>query len=213
MLPGFLFGQHFFRIEGDITIKEKNEFQSQLTIGRFYYDNNLKKVVYTIHFPEKQVVVTKDTITYHFVGETLKSKIKTSNLTQFTVFNLALNHTLENYGLENSFYHLEKVEKDEGLVIMTWKPEKSKSSLFGNVLISTRAKKLHGVVIYDVENKVVSKQFFEDYRNIKGFVFPHKIVKIGYNGDDKSYQIITFDNVKLNNLDEEYYYDYPVPVY
>ena len=88
LLPKIVFGQQFFRIEGDITVKEKSELQSQLTIGRFYFDKNIGKLVYDITFPEKQVMVSKDTVLYHFIADTLHSRTKSFDMTKFSIFNL-----------------------------------------------------------------------------------------------------------------------------
>lgn len=212
MLPKMIFGQLFFRIEGDITVKEKSEFQSQLTIGKFYYDKNIGKVVYNISFPEKQVMVSKDTVLYQFVNGELKSRTRTFNMAQFSIFNLSLNNQLINYGFEESFYSIDNVEKDGELVITTWMPEKNKRKFFGKVMISTKNKRLHGIVFYNARGELAGKQFFEDYTVIKGLPFPMKIVKINYIGDIKTYQITTFENIQLNNLNETYFYDYPLPV-
>jgi hypothetical protein len=211
VLPKMIFGQHFFRIQGNITVKEKTEVQSQLTIGKFYYDKNTGKIVYDISFPEKQVMVSKDTVLYQFVNGELKSRTRTFNMAQFSVFNLSLNNQLTNYGLENSFYSIDNVEKEGDLVITTWIPERSKRKYFGKVLISTRNKRLHGVVFYNAQGKVAGKQFFEDYAVINGLSFPMKIVRINYVDETESYQITTFENIQLNNLNETYFYDYPLP--
>ena len=211
MLPKIIFGQHFFRIQGDITVKEKSEFQSQLTIGKFYYDKNIGKVVYDISFPEKQILVSKDTVLYHFIGGVLKSKTRAFNMAQFSIFNLSLNNQLTNYGFEESFYSIENVRKEGELVITTWMPEKNKRNYFGKVLISTKNKRLHGIVFYNVRGEIAGKQFFEDYTVIKGLPFPMKIVRINYVGEIETYQITTFENIQLNNLDETYFYNYPLP--
>ena len=81
-----LIGQHFFRIEGDITIKDKSESEAQLTIGKFYYDKNIGKLVYDLTFPEKQVLVSKDTVLYHIIADTLKNRTRTIDMTKFSIF-------------------------------------------------------------------------------------------------------------------------------
>jgi hypothetical protein len=212
VLPKMIFGQHFFRIEGDITVKEKSEFQSQLTVGKFYYDKNIGKIVYDISFPEKQILVSKDTVLYHFINGELKSQTRAFNMAQFSIFNLSLNNQLTNYGFEESFYSIDNVEKDGELVITTWMPEKNKRKFFGKVMISAKNKRLHGIVFYNARGELAGKQFFEDYKVIKGLPFPMKIVKINYIGEIKTYQITTFENIQLNNLNETYFYDYPLPV-
>lgn len=213
LLPKIVFGQHFFRIEGDITVKEKNDFSSQLTIGKFYYDKNTGKLVYDITFPEKQVLVSKDTVIYNFINDTLYNRTRTFEMTRFSIFNLSLENQLNNYGLENSFYKVENIEKDGDMVITTWAPAKSQQKHFGKVLISAKQNRLFGIIFINPQGNIVGKQFFEDYKVINGLAFPGRIVKFVYRDENESTQIITFDNIKLNNPDEKKYYDYPLPAF
>ena len=213
LLPKIVFGQHFFRIEGDITVKEKSEFQSQLTIGKFYYDKNIGKLVYHITFPEKQVLVSRDTVLYHFIADTLSSRTRSFDMTKFSIFNLSLENQMNNYGLENTFYKVDNIEKDGDLVISTWVPGKFQQKHFGKVLISTKDNRLFGIVFMNPSGEIVGKQFFEDYTVVDGLAFPKRMVKFTYYGEKQTTQITTFDNLKLNNLNEMKYYDYPVPVH
>ncbi|MBN2613514.1 MAG: hypothetical protein JXB00_18305 [Bacteroidales bacterium] len=213
MLPKFSFGQHFFRIEGDITIKEKGDLQSQLTIGKFYYDKNIGKLVYNLNFPEKQTLVSRDTVLYVFSGDSLVNRTKGFDMTKFSIFNLSLENQLNNYGLEKSFYNIEKVENEGGMVISTWAPGKTQQKHFGNVIISVKDNRLYGIVFMNPAGEVVGKQFFEDYTVVNGLAFPKQMVKFAYMGDKKSTQVTTFDNIKVNNLNEKYYYDYPLPAH
>jgi hypothetical protein len=212
LLPKIAFGQHFFRIEGDITVKEKSDFQTQLTIGRFYYDKNIGKLVYYITFPEIQVLVSKDTVLYHFISDTLNSRTRSFDMTKFSIFNLSLENQLNNYGLEHTFYKVENVEKEDDLVISTWAPGKSQQKHFGKVMISTKDNRLFGIIFMNPSGEIVGKQFFEDYTVVSGLAFPKRMVKFTYYGDKQTSQVTTFNNIKLNNLNEKKYYDYPVPV-
>jgi len=213
LLPKIVFGQHFFRIEGDITVKEKSEFQSRLTIGKFYYDKNIGKLVYHITFPEKQVMVSRDTVLYHFIADTLNSRTRSFDMTKFSIFNLSLENQMNNYGLENTFYKVDNIEKDGDLVISTWVPGKFQQKQFGKVMISTKDNRLFGIVFMNPSGEIAGKQFFEDYTVVDGLAFPKRMVKFTYHGEKQTTQITTFDNLKLNNLNEKKYYDYPVPVH
>ena len=94
----------------------KSEFQSKLTIGKFYYDKNIGKVVYDISFPEKQILVSKDTVLYHFIDGKLNNKTRAFNMAQFSIFNISLNNQLTNYGFEESFYSIDNVEKIQNIL-------------------------------------------------------------------------------------------------
>jgi hypothetical protein len=213
MLPSLVFGQHFFRIEGDFSIKEKSDLNAQLTIGHFYYDVNLKKIVYNVSFPEKQTLIQYDTNFYQMKGNVLLKRSKSMDISQFSIYHLCLNNALTNYGLDGSFYSIDKVEYEEDMIITTWVPGKKYKKIFGRVITSVKDKKLFGIVFYNADDVIIGKQFFEDYMEIEGLAFPGKMVKITYLGDTKSYQITTYENIKLNNTSETYFYNYPLPDY
>lgn len=212
LLPNILFGQHFFRIEGDFTIKEKIENKSQLIIGKFYYDKNIDKIVYNIRFPEPQIYVFKDTLLYQFVSDTLYKISSVPNVNKFTIFYLSLNNSINNYGLEKSIYKLESIEKENDMIISTWVPRKKFNRQLGKIMLSTKNNKLLGIVFFNKDDKIVAKQFFEDYQNFKGLDFPTKIIKIVYVNEKPYYHVTTFENIQINNIKSNFYYDYPIPI-
>jgi len=68
--------QTFNRIEADFSIKEKDiNGNKLLTIGRVYYDKNIRKIVLNISFPEKIIIVATDSLVYMIDNDSL---IKTS---------------------------------------------------------------------------------------------------------------------------------------
>jgi len=212
LLPKIVFGQQFFRIEGDFTIKEKTDNKAQLIIGRFYYDKNIDKLVYNIKFPEPQIYVFKDTQLLQFVADTLYKVTSIANINKLTIFSLALNNNINNFGLEKTIYKLENVEKENDMIISTWIPRKKFNNLFGKILLSTKNNKLTGVIFFNKEDKIIMKQFFEDYQNFKGLDFPTKIIKILYVNEKPYYHITTFEKIKVNNTSSNFYYDYPIPI-
>ena len=114
LIPKLLLGQQFFRIEGNFSIKEKSDLNAQLTIGRFYYDVNIQKIVYDVSFPEKQTLILYDTTFYQMNGTQIIKISKAANIAPFSIYHLALTNTLTNFGLDGSIYEIEKVENDNG---------------------------------------------------------------------------------------------------
>ena len=103
--------QQFFRIKTEFTIKQKNEDNTtSLTIGTAYYDKLSKKLVYKITFPEKETWVFKDTSFYIFKNDKFFTKKKSILLPEFTIFHLALNNKLIDYGLKDSPFKIEKID-------------------------------------------------------------------------------------------------------
>jgi len=204
-----LFAQYFFRIEADISMKSKLENVNQLTMGRVYYDIKIKKLVYNIHFPEKEVWVVKDSTVSTYKNNQLLKQAKTLSLVQSTLFHLALEGKLHDYGLSKSVYKITKVEKDGDLVISTYSPPENYKSL-GKVVLSTKDKNLYGVVFFSADNKILSKQIIKSYVTVSGLKFPSEIIQIYYKDNKEYYQVMTFKNVKVNNLQNENYYNYPL---
>lgn len=57
------------------------------------------------------------------------------------------------------------------------------------------------------EGAIVRKQFFEDYQVINGMPFPGKIVEVIIEEGKESYQVTTFRNIVVDDIenDSKYY--------
>ena len=215
-LLGFSFyqvhGQKFYRIKGEYSIKAKSaDGKAQLTIGKFYYDKNIKKLVYQNSFPQKETWVSLDTSVYQIVNEKVVSRFKSPPIGIFSIFHLVLTNQINNYGLKNSPFTIQKVEKQGDMVITTWLPPKSLATLFGKVLISNKNNRLFGMIFIDSKGKILRKQFFDKYQSFRGLEFPMEIVDITYKDDKENYQVTTYKNIEIDEVTEEYLYNFAVP--
>ena len=207
-----IIAQNYFRVSGEMTIKSKSSSGDQaITIGMIYFDRNHRQINYKISFPEAQTWLTTDSLTYIIINDSIVANHPSIGMAEFSIFNLALNSHLPDFGLKNSSYHVESVELDEGNVISTWAPQESMKDKMGKILVSTKDKRLFGVVFMDAEGTVLRKQFFEEYIDLSGIAFPGKIVEIGYSIEGQSYQISNFRNLKLNELENNSNYNYVLP--
>ena len=204
--------QHYFRIAADMTIKSKSSGGNQaIAIGKVYFDRNNKRVVYQINFPEEVTWLTTDSLTYIIKNDSVVSRDFSFGMAQFSIFNLALNNELSDFGLRNSSYSIENVERDDDLVITTWAPVDDMKDELGRIKVATRNKKLFGVVFLDTEGNPLRKQFFEDYLSISGLAFPGKIVEIGFEDGHESYQVINFKDIIIDELENNRFYNYSLP--
>jgi hypothetical protein len=208
---GAAFAQQYNRIHADFSVKVKNASGGQsLTMGQVYYDRNIKQIIYYVSFPEKEMWITSDTMVYQVRNDKLISKTSTFSIAEFTVFHLALNSRLQDYGLRNTTYKVENVDREKDLVITTWAPpEKARESL-GNILVSVKSKQLFGVVFQDPKGIPLRKQFFEEYQVVSGLSFPGKIVEVNTTAGIDSYQVTTYKNVVVDEMDNDNKYFYPV---
>ncbi len=214
MLPISSYGQHFFRIRGDYSQKIKTaDGSNQLIMGRFFYDENIGKIVYDNYFPDNEIWVTTDTALYKIVNDEIKGKTPIPAIHEFSIFHLALNNQLEHYGLKKSLYAISSVDREGDMVISTWVPPSTQKSRLGKIMLSNKNNRLFGIVFFDPAGSVVRKQFFEDYKNFGGLQFPQKLVEILHINGKENHQITTYKNIVIDELSSENYYDYPVPGY
>lgn len=204
------YGQSFFRIEADVSMKTKpTDGKGQLIIGRVYYDRTYRKMVYDIRFPEKEVWVIKDSLAYTYQNGKLLRSDRVNPFIESTVFHKCLEGKLNDFGLRDSYYKVSKVEKDGGLVITTWLPPEG--FIFkGSVLTSNKGNDLYGVVVLNERGAVLSRQLFKEYKVVSGLKIPADMIQVLYFGTGEIYQVITLSDVKINNLKNENFYNYPV---
>lgn len=181
--------------------------KGQLTLGKVYYDKKIQKLVYNISFPDNEVWVVKDSISTVYKNNLLYQTEKINPFVQTTVFHKCLDGKFNDYGLKESVYKVEKVEKDSNMVITTWVPP-SNIMFLGRIITSTVNNSLYGVVIKNKANTILSKQIFKKYAVVKGLKVPSEIIQIMYKGDQEIYQVITLSNIQINNLQNERYYNY-----
>jgi hypothetical protein len=122
-----------------------------------------------------------------------------------------LTNQINNYGLKNSPFTIQKVEKQGDMVITTWLPPKALATLFGKVLISNKNNRLFGMIFIDSKDKILRKQFFDKYQNFRGLEFPMEIVDITYKDDKENYQVTTYKNIVIDDVTEDYLYNFALP--
>lgn len=203
------YGQSFFRIEADVSMKTKpTDGKGQLILGRVYYDRSHKKMVYNIRFPEKEVWLIQDSLAYTYRDGKLIRTDRMNPFIEATIFHKCLEGKLADFGLRDSPYKVGKVEKDGDLVITTWLPPEG-FPFKGSVLTSSKNNDLYGVVILNEKGEVLSRQLFKGYKVVSGLKVPTEIVQALYLGKAEVYQVITLSNIQINNLKNENFYNYP----
>lgn len=212
VLPNFSIGQHYFRMRADFSIKEKfNDGKMSLTMGSVLYDRTFKKLVYHVTFPEKEDWVIVDTVFNKIVKGKLITRQSVPMLPSSTIFEFALQNNLNNFGLEKSYYTLNKVEKSDDMVLTTWLPDKRMAKVTGKIIISKKDGQLVGVAFYTPKNELVKKQIFKGYLKVSGIEFPSEIIETLYKVGGKETKISTFKNLRINELKDETLYNFPIP--
>lgn len=207
-----LYGQQYFRIRADVSVKTKlNTGEQSLTVGKVFYDRNEKIIVYELTFPTKELIVTADTVTYRMKGKEIIQRSFNPSLAEFSVFHLALSSHLPDYGLKKTQFKIKDVSKEGEMVITNWTPPKKLEEELGRIVISVMDKKLFGVVFFDPEDNIIRKQLFEDYIDKKGLAFPGRIVEISYTPEGENYQVMSFKNLVIDELENNNMYSFSLP--
>lgn len=203
-------GQYYFRIECDISIKNKVEGgEGTLILGRLYYDKSLQKMVYDIRFPEREVWVVQDTTIYFIRGGNIERSRGIEQYSQSTVFHKILEGQLNNYGLQGTIFDIGEVEREGEMVITTWVP-KTARHILGNILTSTVGGSLFGVVFQNPAGEIIGRQLFRNYQVVRGLSIPSEIVQVYYREGREEYQVYSMSNIIINNPGNENLYNYPV---
>lgn len=213
LLPTLSVGQHYYRLKADFSFKFKSggEEAASLVMGTAYFDKLDKKITYKVKFPNPEVWVMHDTSMYKFEGKKLLERSYIPSPVETSIFNLALQSSMNNFALESSAYTLEKVEEENGLVIATWIPPKMKGEqVLGKVLIANRSGLLQGIVFQNREGEVIAKQFYSDYTWVSGINFPREVTQIMYDGEKESYQVTNYKNIIIDESGEDHWYRYPI---
>jgi len=122
-----------------------------------------------------------------------------------------MNGHLSDFGLAEAKFSIKEVLKDNNNVITTWLPPKEYSALISKVLIRNIGNQLDAIIIEDMNEKIISKQFFRNYQIINGLAFPTELVQITFDAEKKeNYQLTNFRNIKLNDFKENFLYFFPL---
>lgn len=203
------YSQNSYRIKADITIKIKNQDSTfQYTRGTVRYDRNIKKVLYDITFPQKETYVSIDTIVYKFQQGKLVSTQGSPLKPEFSIFHFMLNNDISDFGLKNSSFRATNVEKSGELIITKWAAPALPDFPLGNILVTSKDKRLQSVVIQDKKGEIISRQIFKKYQFVNGIEIPAEILAVNYFARRKTYQIIQFDRIQINEPGHDSDYNY-----
>lgn len=204
--------QDYYRFKSDFVIKSKTpEGKQQLTVGKVYYDKNIKKIIFDITFPEKEIWVQKDTTLYKIVNNSIVEEQNTPNIAEFTIYHLILNGNLTDYGLKNTKFKITDVEKAGKSIISTWEPPEELKDKIGPILMQNTNQQLTGIVFKNPEGEIISRQFIRNYLQIKGLSVPQEIINEVHIEGKKYYEITDFSNTVINEFTDEEKYDYKIP--
>lgn len=202
------------RITCDFSIKEKRaDGKTQLTMGKVFYDQKIKQIVYQIKFPEKEIRIVTEKYFYVIINGKLEKKEKNEVLPERSIFHLSLTNTMENYGLKSSAYKYQSTtDEEDGTHVSTWLPAKKNDNLYGKIMVSQKGTFIDGIILYNSKQELTKKCFYKDYIDVNHVFFPKSLIEISYlNNKEEDYQLTTYSNVKVDDEQENEMYGYRLP--
>ncbi len=211
-----IYSQEYYRFYSEISVKNKEaNGKGALLLAKVYYDKNISKIVQEVSFPEPKTIVMTDSASYeikNFKAVKTSSIDRRLGIMKSTVYHLILTNDLSSYGLEKTGYKKTKVEKEKNTIFTTWEPPKKAKNVLGKIVIGTQNKKIIAALFFDKDDNLLSKQIFRKYTTVDGLNVPTEIYQVFYdeNGKEKSYSLVTFKNIKINEKGNDNIYDYPL---
>lgn len=206
------FGQDFFRISADVSIKTKGfDGKMMLVVGKVYYDKNEKKTVYAMRFPYKEYWVQQDTILYKIVNDTVKSTSNVSVMDGSNLYQILLNQKLGDFGLGQGMFDVIDIWESGDLVITTLKPKPPADQVLSKIVLENSNTFITKITVFDKKDQPVMIQSFTKYENIKGLNIPLEMVKVMINNNQTSTELMKLSNIKLNDFENNSFYNYPIP--
>jgi hypothetical protein len=203
------YSQFAYRMTADILTKTRlPDSTFQVSKGKLFYDQNYKKIIFDFTFPQKEKIILFDTIMYTFRADTLYSKNPNLLIPDQSLFHYILKGKMANYGLDQANFEMKGFEKKNDMIITTWIPPDFLKKMISKVLVATKNKLLYSVTMLDAKGKVISRQILKNYVLIQGLDIPSEILIATYLEKGSIYQIITMNNVILNEPKNDQKYDH-----
>lgn len=211
LLLAFLLGnaQQAYRLKADILTKTRlPDSTFQISKGVIHYDQNIKKIIFDFTFPEVEKVVLYDTIMARFQNGILKETSKSFLIPEQSFFHFMLSGNISNYGFDEANFEAKGIEKNKDMVITTYLPPENVKPYLSKILVATKNKQLYSITMFDPEGEVINRQILKNYHLIGGMDIPYEILVATYIDDKVMYQVITLDEVVLNEENNDNNYNY-----
>ena len=135
---------------------------------------------------------------------------KTSNILvpNQSFFHYILSGNISNFGFDEANFKAKGIEKKKDLVITTWMPPDNVKPFISKILVATKNKQLYSITMMGPDENVLNRQILKNYHLIDGLDIPYEILIASYLDEGIMYQVISLDNVILNNSSDNKNYDY-----
>ena len=213
LLPSLGWGQQVYtRLEAAFSVKESGSAGEQrLSMGRVYYDQGQARIVYRIDFPEREVLIATDSVLYRVRNDSVVSALPSPNMVSFSVLALCLRGNMPYFGLDESPYEMQEASREGELVVSTWLPPEPWRPHKGQIVLAQKDRQLYGLISYGPAGEMLARQFFRAYVETGGLQIPTEVIGYTYFGEETQTRVTHFREPRLNQMEDDTYYLYPVP--
>ena len=206
--------QDFFRFRADFTLKEisslNDSLERRLIIGSVFYDKNLNKLTYNLTFPAPEQWIVADSFIYTLSEGAVTSKSPVAPITEHNIFRMLLEQTFSEFGMLKSGYQIQKVQRRDQDIYVTYKPPEQYQEVLGSLVLIKSKKKLRGAIYYEPDGNMMFRQQLMDYEIINGLPIPTRMTHIVEKGQKNIKRILTFEQIRINETGQETLYDTPL---
>jgi len=139
-----------------------------------------------------------------------KQAIAGTGMVNFAVYKLLLEGNLSYFGIQDMPYHMTNTTREDTLVISTWMANKDVETTMVKFQIAQYNKKLYSLVAFNESDKIIFKQFYENYINVSGLAVPTEIISFYYMEEGESVNWLKLTNIKVNNFDHNENYTHTI---
>ncbi len=208
----FVFGLYFFigspfcvqaqqrtrGVSSDYSIMEVlPNGEKRLSMGTIRFDAESLTLQYDNHFPSKYEMLINDTA-LHFIREgVVERKEPAGQIAEFSVFNLILKAQLGTFGLRNSPFEMTESTNDGEMILSRWESKRALKGPLTAYEIALKDNKLFGIITRGKNDEVLGKQFFSEYLEVEGLLFPTKCEEVRYEKEGTHTKVTTYSNIHL----------------
>lgn len=201
--------QEYVKLSAEFSSKESlGDSSVNLTMGSILYDLKERKIQYSIRVPQEETWIFSDSIYLLIKADSIIKEKSSPDLIDLSLFNQILSSEFHDYKLPDSLYEKIATEKEDGLIISTWRPTEKLAHLAGPIMVAKKGRLLQGIVYLNAQKEVVSKEIYENYDYSSHIPFPQKMTQILYKDGKTIYKETNFRHVKFNSDVEEEFFDY-----
>jgi hypothetical protein len=193
--------QTFNIFEADFTIKEKYKSSQKSTIfkGSVLVNAIEQSSSFDLYFPTKEKWILKDSLLTKYTQDSIIRIVNIGDFNNFSLIREISSAIKKDYGLSELGFSQVDVKYDTSGITTDWSPPEAMKVIFSKAVTIVAENLLQSVTLFDIDGKIVTTTFFEDYIFIKNYPIPSKILSKVVGDTDTMFKSLVFKNISINH--------------